>query len=502
MNDIPPRQRQAHLLTVTALVFLEYLQSVMASFSSRYIMGGIEAAPEEFSLAAAAYAGVAVVMLFKHRVLVQRWGYRRFIRFSLLVFALGALMTGLANDVPMYIAGRMVQAVGGSAFFTGGRVQVNHYRGAARLGALQRFAVGIFLGASLAPLLAAHLLDAWGWRAVFLVMVPLTALVAWLVEYAMPDHEPVEHDNPGQVHAGGTLVLVAGIFLLQFTLERVQYDVFSGAFGLWELAIVAMLALGAFIWHDWSRHDGLIPYRHFVDARFLVGLSVYFFCYLVSAVSNYMTPVFLVQGLGFTVTSSGWLLSATSLFGLLTMLVHFRLAQRHAQLKHYLWFALAVLFVHGWWMSGMTGEVTQEALFWPLLLNSGVFLAVAQGTAAMGTFRHVDEKVFSQAYQVKNALREVANASGVSMATVVLQMRGTLHYERLAESTAALSPLYGNGVADPMALGANPLPEALAKLSSLMVQQATLMACLDYYWALCVVAVLAAVALACQKKFV
>lgn len=105
MNDIPPRQRQAHLLTVTALVFLEYLQSVMASFSSRYIMGGIEAAPEEFSLAAAAYAGVAVVMLFKHRVLVQRWGYRRFIRFSLLVFALGALMSGLASDAHRLLAG-------------------------------------------------------------------------------------------------------------------------------------------------------------------------------------------------------------------------------------------------------------------------------------------------------------------------------------------------------------------------------------------------------------
>ena len=77
MTDVPLRQRQVHLLMLSALVCLEYLQSVMASFASVHIMGGIGAAPEEFSLGAAAYAAVAIVMLFKHRVWVQRFGYRR-----------------------------------------------------------------------------------------------------------------------------------------------------------------------------------------------------------------------------------------------------------------------------------------------------------------------------------------------------------------------------------------------------------------------------------------
>jgi MFS family permease len=502
MNDISPRLRQAHLLTISALVGLEYLQSVMASFASSYIMGGIDAAPEEFSLATAVYAGAAVVMLFKHRVLVQRLGYRRFIRLSLLAFALGALLTGLAHDVPSYLAGRVVQALGGAAFFTGSRVQVNHYQGPDRLMAIKRFATGIFLGSGLAPLLGAHLVDTWGWRAVFLVMLPLTALVAGLVEYALPDHEPIEHDNPGQVHSGGTLALVGGIFLLQFVLERVPYDVFDSATTLVVPALLAAAGLAAFMWHDHSRHDGLIPYRHIVDGRFLVGLSVYFFCYVIGAISNYLTPVLLVRGLGFTVTSSGWLLSATSVLGLLTAFVYFACVQRHTKLKSYLWFALAVLFVHGWWMSRLSSDVTQADLFWPLYLLNGIFIAVAQGTAALGTFRNVDEKVFSQAYQLKNAMREVANASGVSIATVILQMRGSVHYARLAETTSSLGPWYGNGEGDPMGLTSGASQEALARLSQLITQQSTVLACLDYDWALCGVAVLAAVVVAWQKKFV
>lgn len=502
MTDTPTRQRQVHLLMLSALVCLEYLQSVMASFASVHIMGGIGAAPEEFSLGAAAYAAVAIVMLFKHRVWVQRFGYRRFIHASLFFFALGALITGLAHDVPSYIAGRMVQAIGGSALFTGGRVQVQHHVGPARRVALKRFAIGIFLGAGLAPMLAAHMLDDWGWRSVFLAMVPLTAVVAWLVEYAMPDHEPIEHDQPGRVHAGATLALVGGVFVLQFALERVQYDVFASAGWLWALVLLGAAVVAFFMWHDGGRHDGLIPYRHFVDSRFLIGLSVYFFCYVVGAVSSYMAPVFLVSGLGFSVTSSGWLLGLSSLCGLGTMFAYFRVTQHHTQLKHYLWGALAVLFVHGWWMSDMSSEVTQAQLFWPLLLFNGVFVAVAQGTAAMGTFRNVDEKVFSQAYQVKNAMRELANASGVSIATVVLQMRSSLHYTRLAEGTAAISPWYAAGD-DPLHLmsGGVPAPEALKQLAGVLSQQATLMACADFYWGLCAVAVTAALLLAVQRKF-
>jgi DHA2 family multidrug resistance protein len=505
MTDAPRHLRLLHLLTLASLVFLEYLQSVMASFGSRYIMGGIEAAPEEFSLAAAVYAGVAVVMIFKHRWLVQRLGYRHFIRLSLLVFALGALLTGLAVDVPSYIAGRAVQAVGGAAFFTAGRVQVNHYRGPDRIMAIRRFALGLFLGVGLAPFLAACLIDAWGWRALFLVMVPVCLAVLGLAEWGMPDHEPAADDRPSEVHAGGTLALIAGIFVLQFMFERIQYDVFSSSAVLWGLGGLGALGVAAFVGHDWLRHDALIPYRRFIDGRFAVGLSVYFFCYVVSAFSSYLTPVFLVQGLGFTVTSSGWLLSATSLLGLLTMVVHFHYMVRFPRLRYFLWFALAVLFTFGWWMSALDGDVTQGQLFWPLWLNNGVFLAVAQGTAAFGTFRNVNEAVFSQAYQVKNALREVASATGVSLATVVLQMRSTLHYGHLAESTAGLTPWYaqpGSGT-DPLHLlgSLQPAQEGLAQLAALMGQQATLMACLDGYRALCVVAVVAALALAAQKKF-
>jgi MFS family permease len=490
MSATSARTGPLHLLLLALIVFLEYLQSGMVSFSSSYIMGGIGAAPEEFSLAAACYAAVAVVMIFKHRWLVERLGYRVFLCLALLFFALGAIACASADTVAQFIAGRMVQAVGGSAFFTAGRVQVQHYQGRARIRALYCFATGIFVGSGLAPFTAAALLDHVGWRAIFLVMLPLVLLVALMVEHGVPAHEPVEYEQRSRVHLAGTLSLAAGIFLLQFVLERSQYDIFSQRASLLLLGGLAVALIAAFVWHDRSRAEPLIPYHAFANGRYRAGLTLYFFCYLLISASAYMLPVFLVRGLGFTVTSIGWMLSLASLCGLITLTLHLKQLLRDPRIKQYLLFAFAVLFTFGWWMSRMSEEVSQWQLFWPILLNNGVFLAVAQGTAAFGTFRDVDEKVFSQAYQVKNVLREVANATGVSIATILLQMRSTLHYQRLAESVDPLGQWRGA----PMA--------RLAELAGLISRQATLMACQDYFWGLCVVALAAATVAMWQRRLV
>ena len=508
MNTPALRHHRGHLLTLSALVGLEYLQNTMTSFASRYITGGIDAAPEEFSLAATLYSAVAVVMIFQHRLLVQRLGYRRFLQASLLCFALGAWVSGMANGMGEFLLGRAITAVGASAWFTGARVQVNHHRGDQRLVAVRWFAMGLFVGIGAAPLLASLLIDTWGWRSVFFITMPLAGVVSVLVHCCLPDHEPIEHEQPGANHVGGILLLVAGIFCLQFTLERIPYDVFGDWAPLAVGALLGVAALAVYVLHDSRRHRGLISYDQFVDGRFIAGLMLYGFCYLVSAMSSYMTPVFLTRALGFTPTTSGALLSSVAIVGVLTMNVQFALSQHHRQLKHYVWAAMACLFVHGWWMSRLAGDVDQASLFWPLLLHSGVFVALAQGTAALGTFQHVDERVFSEAYQVKNVLREVANASGVSLATVVLQMRTNLHYHRLAEDVGHTAMWQADPAAQALGLvqgaaqaGGNAGQAALERLSALMSQQATLLACLDFYRSLCVLAVLAALAVACQRRF-
>jgi MFS family permease len=493
-----------HHASIVLVVFLEYLQTIMVSFASSYISGGIDAAPEEFSLAAACYATVAVVMILAHRWLVQQLGYRRMLRLSLLTFGLGALVCALSDSVPVFVLGRMIQASGGAAFFTASRVQALHYQGKNRVPALLCLPAGIVLASAIAPVLAAFLVNTFSWRALFWVMLPLTLWVDQLVACAVPDHEPVENEQPDQLHPWGILALTLGVFVLQFVLERSRFDLFDHSVPLYLGGVAACVLLVTYLWHDWHRTTPLISYAQFSSYRYWFGLCIYGFGYLVISSSNYILPVFMVQGLGFAVQTTGWMLGLSSLIGLLTVPLHFRLMMRWPFMRPYLMISMVMLALFGWLGSRFSQEVPLSAIGAVLLVLNGLFMPFALGTAAAGTFRGINEKVFTHAYQVKNSMREVANATGVSIATVLLQMRESLHSSRLAETTASIQPGYGASGSgpDPWSLLDHPGTAALARLASEISRQSVLMACQDYFWGLCALALCAMLLVGVGRRLV
>ncbi|TDR80576.1 MFS transporter [Paludibacterium purpuratum] len=477
-----PAFASRHSLTIAALVALEYLQTIMVSFASSYISGGIDAAPEEFSLAAAAYATVAVLMILAHRWLVQRVGYRRLLRLSLFTFALGALVCANADSVGVFIVGRMLSATGGSAFFTAARVQVLHHRGPARVPALLAVPVGITLASAAAPWLASILVTETSWRALFWIMLPLTVLVERLVAVTVPQREPVPPPQADKLHPLAVTLLTVGVFSLQFFLERARYDLFDHAETILAGAGLAALLLLGYLWHEWRQPRPLIPYSRFSSLRYWLGMTIYGTGYLVVSGCNVILPIFMVQGLGFALQSTGWVMGLSSLLGLPIVFLHFRLLQRWPNMRGFLRASMLGLAGFAWLAERLSPEATLWHIALALIVLNALFMPFMLGTAAASTFRGIPDSAFSHAYQVKNSMREIANALGISVATIVVQMRTTLHYSRLAEGTTNLSPWYGmaNGPADPLGL-AHPDMPALAQLAGEIGRQSTLLACQDYF---------------------
>ena len=162
----------------------------------------------------------------------------------------------------------------------------------------------------------------------------------------------------------------------------------------------------------------------------------------------------------------GILLSSTGLIALVFAWVHLNTAARYPYQKHYLLFAFACLTVFGFLCSQFTPQTPIWAMALPLLFLSG-FTAIGQGTAAFHSFRETDNRIFSQAYQTKNMLRELMNSTGITITNVFLQNREALHYTRLAESLP-LTP-------------ANERLFSPATLLAVVNQQVIVMSCLDWF---------------------
>ena len=121
--------------------------------------------------------GVAAFLLIGGWM-AERFGRRRLFMIGLVVFTVGSLASGLAPSVALLIAARTVQAVGGALLIPASLAVVLHAVPQER----HDVAIGIWgamagLAAAVGPTVGAVLVNAVGWRSVFLVNVPLAVAV-------------------------------------------------------------------------------------------------------------------------------------------------------------------------------------------------------------------------------------------------------------------------------------------------------------------------------------
>jgi EmrB/QacA subfamily drug resistance transporter len=136
-----------------------------------------------------AYTLTLAGLLISSGILADRFGRVRCFRYGLAVFGAGSLLCSVAPDFLLLICGRVVQGVGGSmlnpvALAIIGSVFTDKARRARALGAW-----GAVLGVAMAlgPVSGGLLTDAFGWRAIFWINIPVCVVAVWATTRYVPE---------------------------------------------------------------------------------------------------------------------------------------------------------------------------------------------------------------------------------------------------------------------------------------------------------------------------
>jgi MFS family permease len=494
-----------------AIIFLlagmEFLHSGMIAFAAGPIMGEIAASPEEFSVATAGYAAVAIFTIAKQRWLVERLGWLRYVQLSLVVFAVGALICADSHSFGEFLLGRCVMGLGGAAFMTSSRVMVHHFpAGPARFGGIKWFASGLGAGIALAPGLAALAVSDDSWNAIFYGLAALAMATALVAAYALPTEVVAVHER-SQSHPVLAATLAGGSFLLLFVLQRLQYDFYSNI-GLLVLGLVGAAVLLTHPFGAMHRHRRpLLALRALAQARYVVGVTLYFVCYVTLGANNYMLPVFMQRTMGFAWQVVGGVQSLGLAAALAAWLVMARTMPRWPAPKKYFVVGFLALSGFGWRLSALTLGADLPTQVLPALALNGAFIMLLMATTARQTFRDLQhhEAILSNAQQLKNMIGQIGAAVGVAMATVLLQWRTSEHYAVLNNRFNGASDAYGestrtlsDALAPHLSVG-QALPAALAQLAQQLSQQAAFLACQDYFALIAAIGLIGAVVMMLQR---
>lgn len=148
------------------------------------------------------------------------WGRKATFMGGLLLFAAASLAAGLAQEGWQVVAARFVQGVGGAVLVptTLGLITTGFVEPRARAKALSVLTAAAASGGALGGVIGGLLTGLLSWRWVFIVNVPLGALLlvaaAWALTGRAPDHVRGRLDLPGSVSVtAGTAALVAAVIL-------------------------------------------------------------------------------------------------------------------------------------------------------------------------------------------------------------------------------------------------------------------------------------------------
>jgi EmrB/QacA subfamily drug resistance transporter len=237
MGRVPERAGRHTLLVAAGASALLLLDVTAVNVALPAIERGLDASFAELQWVIDAYALTLAAVLLTTGALADRLGRRRVFLAGLGVFAAASALCGLAGSAVVLDLARALQGVGGAAMFACSLALLAHeYDGAARGRALGIW--GAITGAALAlgPLAGGALVDALGWRWIFLLNLPLCALLAWLTRAGVRESRAA---RPQPLDLPGAATFTLGCFLLVFALIRGNAD------GWGSPTIVGALAGGA-----------------------------------------------------------------------------------------------------------------------------------------------------------------------------------------------------------------------------------------------------------------
>ncbi|MBN9222216.1 MAG: MFS transporter [Mesorhizobium sp.] len=314
------------LASLSLATLLSSLGTSIASVGLPSLMEAFAASFQAVQWVVLAYLLAITTLVVSAGRLADMFGRRSLLLGGIALFTLASALCGTAPTLWLLIAARAVQGLGAAlmmaltlAFVAETVSKERTGRAMGLLGAMS--SIGTTLGPSLGGLLIAGL----GWRAIFLVNVPLGLLTFAVAWSALPVADKATQPVQGKFDTAGTvlLALTLAAYALAMTLSR-------GDFGVLNISLLALTAAGAvlFILAQKSAKNPLVRIASVRHPRLGASLAMSLIVATVMMATLVVAPFYLSRGLGLDAAMAGVVLTTGPFVSTLSALVAGRLSDR------------------------------------------------------------------------------------------------------------------------------------------------------------------------------
>ena len=190
---------------ITAAI-LEVLDTTIVNVSLPQMAGNLGATTQEISWVATGYILSNVIVLPMTAWLSSRFGRRRYLAGSILLFVIASIFCGTSRTLWELVFWRILQGAGGAALLSTAQATIREIFPREQQGMVQSlYVLGLIVAPTLGPTLGGWITDNYSWPWVFFVNIPIGAVSFMIVVSLLQDSK--HRVATAQIDWGGIALL-------------------------------------------------------------------------------------------------------------------------------------------------------------------------------------------------------------------------------------------------------------------------------------------------------
>jgi len=396
---------------------LAFIDGAVVGLALPEIQSEFHAAAGDVAWIVELYTLVLGALMLLGGALGDRYGRKRVFLLGTALFAFGSIGCAFAWSIPSMLFSRTFQAIGGMLFVPASlAILGDHFSGDARGRAIAVWSAFGSLTSLLGPALGGVLIDAFGWRSVFWINIPLAAfviVVAW-----RHVRESRDDDAPPRLDWLGAALGTAGLGTLTYGLISSSTAGWR-AFPVYASMLAGAVLLVLFVTHEHRTRDPLVPTDIFRSSNFRIINIATLFLYGALSATLYELPFAMIQAHGYSALQTAL---GTVPFGIFIIILA-RFAPAFAKrfgVRTVLTIGPAIVAA-GFVLLGVLEPLRSYWLaFFPGILVAGIGMGVTVAPLTTTVINAADPRHVGVASGINNAVSRIAGLLAIAALTVLL----------------------------------------------------------------------------------
>jgi DHA2 family multidrug resistance protein len=311
--------RAAITVCVILATLMQALDTTIANVALPYMQGSVSASQDQIDWVLTSYIVAAAIMTPPTGFLASRFGLKRLFLVSVAGFTVASMLCGMAQSLVEIVLFRVLQGLFGAALVPLSQTVLLNINPRERQGsAMALWGVAVMAGPVLGPVLGGWLTEAYSWRYVFYINLPIGVLAFLGMSAFLPESTRNAREKLDWF-GFGTLSLAIGA--MQIALDRGEQKDWFGSGEIVIEAIIAASAFYLFLVHTFTADKPFVRPSLFRDRNFTAGIVFIAIIGLTYYASLALQPPYLQELMNYPIVTAGLVLGPRGVGTMAAMLV-------------------------------------------------------------------------------------------------------------------------------------------------------------------------------------